>query len=81
MAGGLRRGNMPTHYEIRVRGHLDLRWSEWFDGMVIRHEPNGDTTLYGPIPDQAALFGVLTKIHNLNLPLISVNPADPDAAA
>jgi hypothetical protein len=72
---------MPTHYEIRVKGHLDLRWSAWFDGMAIRHEPNGDTTLHGPIPDQAALFGVLMKIHNLNLPLISVNPADPGATS
>jgi hypothetical protein len=71
---------MPTYYEIRVKGQLDPRWSEWFDGMAIRHEPNGDTTLHGPVADQAALFGVLMKIHNLNLPLISVKPADPDAA-
>jgi hypothetical protein len=70
---------MPTHYEIRVKGHLSLRWSEWFDGMAIRHEPNGETTLYGPVADQAALFGVLIKIHNLNLPLVSVNPAATDA--
>jgi hypothetical protein len=47
--------------------------------MTVRHEPNGDTTLYGPVADQAALFGVLMKIHNLNLPLISVNPAAADA--
>ena len=66
---------MPTYYEIQVKGHLDLRWSEWFDGMRIRHEPNGETTLYGPVVDQAALFGMLMKIHNLNLPLISVNQA------
>jgi hypothetical protein len=71
---------MFTHYEIRVKGHLSLRWSQWFDGMAIRHEPNGETTLYGPIPDQAALFGLLIKIHNLNLPLISVNPAVAGAA-
>jgi hypothetical protein len=70
---------MPTHYEIRVKGHLSLRWSEWFGGMRIRHEPNGETSLYGPVVDQAALFGVLIKIHNLNLPLISVNLAVADA--
>ena len=70
---------MPIIYEIRVKGQLDARWSGWFDGMTIRHEPNGDTTLYGPVADQAALFGVLMKIHNLNLPLISVNPAAGDA--
>jgi hypothetical protein len=72
---------MPTYYEIRVKGQLDPRWSGWFDGMTVRHEPNGDTTLYGPVADQAALFGVLIKIHNLNLPLISVNPADSDVAS
>jgi hypothetical protein len=72
---------MPTHYEIRVKGHLSLRWSEWFDGMRITHEPNGDSTLHGPVADQAALFGLLMKIHNLNLPLISVNPAAADAAS
>jgi hypothetical protein len=66
---------MPTYYEIRVKGQLDPRWSEWFDGMAIRHEPNGETTLYGPVADQAALFGLLIKMHNLNLPLVSVNPA------
>ena len=71
---------MSIYYEIQVKGHLDPRWSEWFDGMTIRHEPNGNTTFYGPVADQAALFGVLMKIHNLNLPLISVNPADSDAA-
>ena len=72
---------MPIIYEIRVKGQLDARWSGWFDGMTIRQEPNGDTTLYGPVADQAALFGLLIKIHNLNLPLISVNPAAEDAAS
>ena len=71
---------MPTTYEIRVKGHLSLRWSEWLNGMTITHEPNGETRLYGLVADQAALFGVLIKIHNLNLALISVNPAATDAA-
>jgi len=60
-------------YEIRVEGHLADRWSDWFDGLEIRNDPNGETTLTGPLTDQSALFGVLTRIHALNLPLISVN--------
>jgi hypothetical protein len=62
----------PCFYEIRVEGHLTDRWSEWFEGLTIRNEPNGDTTFSGLIIDQAALFGVLTKFHALNLTLISV---------
>ena len=64
---------MSTYYEIQVKGHLDLRWSEWLSGMSITHKPSGETVLYGPVADQAALFGVLIKIHNLNLLLVSVN--------
>ncbi len=60
-------------YEIRVEGHLTDRWSDWFEGLVIRNEPDGETTLRGAFVDQAALFGALTKIHALNLMLISVN--------
>lgn len=60
-------------YEIRVEGHLTDRWSDWFEGLVIRNDPDGETTLSGAFVDQAALFGVLTKIHALNLTLISVN--------
>jgi hypothetical protein len=59
-------------YEIRVEGHLADRWSDWFEGLVIRTDPNGETTLNGPLIDQAALFGVLAKVHNLNLTLIAV---------
>ena len=62
----------PFIYEIRVEGHLSDHWSDWFDGLTIEAEPNGDTRLAGLISDQAALFGALTKIHNLNLVLISV---------
>jgi hypothetical protein len=57
---------------IRVEGHLTDRWSDWFDGLTIRNEPNCQTALTGLLSDQAALFGVLTRIHNLNLILISV---------
>ncbi len=63
----------PRVYEIRVEGHLTDRWSDWFEGLAIRNDAGGETTLNGPFADQAALFGVLSKIHALNLTLISVN--------
>jgi hypothetical protein len=66
-------------YEIRVEGYLAERWSDWFEGLTIRNDPNGGTTLSGLITDQAALFGVLAKIHNLNLILISVNRSQPSS--
>lgn len=62
----------PHFYEIRVEGHLTDRWSDWFDGLAIRNETNGETLLTGLLIDQAALYGVLAKIHDLNLLLISV---------
>ncbi len=62
----------PRFYEIRVEGHLTDRWSDWFEGLSICNEPNGETVLAGTISDQAALFGVLSKIHALNLVLVSV---------
>lgn len=64
--------DMPHIYEIRVEGHLTNRWDDWFDGFTIRLEENEETRLTGNVIDQAALFGVLTKLHNLNLVLISV---------
>ena len=68
----------PYWYKIRVEGHLADRWSDWFDGLAIRTDPNGESTLIGPLTDQAALFGVLAKIHNLNLTLISVSRMSPE---
>ena len=65
---------MPTRYHIRVKGHLDFSWSEWFEGLKISNEPNGTSDLFGTITDQAELLGILMKIHNLNLELLSVNP-------
>jgi hypothetical protein len=59
-------------YEIRVEGHLDRSWRDWFGGMAMRHEPNGDTLLRGPVEDQAALHGILARLRNLNLKLISI---------
>jgi hypothetical protein len=70
---GIREMDKLYLYEIRVEGHLTERWSEWFEGLAIRNDSGGVTTLSGSFVDQAALFGVLTKIHALNLTLISVN--------
>ena len=67
--------NQSHVYEIRIEGYLTDRWSDWFEGLTIRNDPDGQTTLRGVFVDQAALFGVLTKIHALNLTLISVNRA------
>lgn len=59
-------------YEIRVEGHLSDAWSDWFDGLTVCNDPNGETVLSGAFEDQAALFGTLAKIQGLNLILISV---------
>jgi hypothetical protein len=67
----------PSFYEIRVEGHLSDRWSDWFDGLEILNDPNGETILRGVFVDQAALFGTLTKIQALNLALSSVNRSTP----
>ena len=63
----------PSFYEIRVEGHLSDHWSDWFDGLEVQIDPNGETILRGLFIDQASLFGALTKIQALNLRLISVN--------
>ena len=66
----------PTHCEIRLKGHLDARWSDWLDGLTISHETNGTTLLAGPVADQSALHGLLAKIRDLGLPLVSINLLD-----
>ena len=63
----------PEFYEIRVRGRLGPEWSAWFDGLAISHQPQGEMVLSGPVPDQAALHGILLKIRDLGLPLVSVH--------
>ncbi len=61
--------NTMTHfYEIRVKGHLDSSWSDWFDGMMIIHEDNGETLLAGTVADQAALHGLLSRVRDLGIP-------------
>jgi hypothetical protein len=63
----------PTHYQIRIKGHLGPQWSDWFDGMSITLKDNGETLISGPVADQAALHGLLKKVRDLGLTLISVN--------
>ena len=66
-------------YEIRIRGRLDEDWIEWFDEMALTHTDEGQTILAGPVPDQAALHGILNKIRNLNLELVSVTQIEADS--
>ncbi len=65
--------NACESYEIKIQGHLDAEWSEWFYGMTITHEREGATTLCGLLPDQTVLHSVLDRIRDMNLQLISVN--------
>ena len=62
----------PGLYEIRIKGHLDNRWADWFDGLTLMREENGETLLTGLVVDQAALHGLLRKVRDLGLPLVSV---------
>ena len=68
-------------YEIRVGGRLDQRWSVWFDGMTLTNERDGTTNIQGPVADQAALHGLLTKLRDIGLPLISVTQVRRDPLA
>jgi hypothetical protein len=68
----------PVRYSIRVKGHLGPQWSEWFDRMTIILEEDGTTTLSGPIADQAALHGLLVRVRDLGLELVSISQQDPD---
>jgi hypothetical protein len=70
---------MPEYYEIRVKGRLDERWSEWFAGLKLSCPEGDETLLSGVLPDQAAVHGLLERIRDLNLTLISVNRRAPSA--
>jgi hypothetical protein len=71
-----RESRRPEVYEIRVKGVIDERWSEWFEGLEVSPQPSGETILVGPLVDQAALHGLLQKVRDVGLPLISVQRAD-----
>ncbi len=75
-----KRTDGPQQYLIVVQGILDIHWQEWFDGLDITPQPNGCTHLEGSIRDQAELHGVLKRINNLGLKLISINPLKPSDA-
>jgi hypothetical protein len=70
----------PTAYQIRIKGHLDHQWTDWFGGLTITLEENGDTLLTGPVVDQAALHGLLRKVRDLGAPLVSVIRVKPEVA-
>ena len=69
--------NEPMTYQIRIKGHLGHEWTDWFEGLTITLEDSGDTLLAGPVVDQAALFGLLKKVRDLGMLLISVNRVKP----
>ncbi len=69
--------SQPVVYQIRLKGHLDSQWTDWFEGMTITLEENGNTLLTGKVVDQSALHGLLKKVRDLGMPLVSVSPVEP----
>ena len=69
--------SQPAIYQIRLKGYLGVQWADWFDGMAITLAEDGDTLLTGPVADQAALHGLLKKVRDLGIPLVSVSPVEP----
>ena len=67
--------------QIRVKGHLSDQWAEWFGGLTIENQPDGEAVLSGPLPDQAALHGVLNRIRDIGLTLVAVNCVEPDSGS
>jgi hypothetical protein len=72
--------SQPVVYQIRIKGHLGSQWTDWFEGLTITLEDNGDTLLTGPVIDQAALHGLLKRVRDLGMPLVSVSPVEPGQA-
>jgi hypothetical protein len=77
---GQTRLGKQEHYEIRLRGHVDEHWSEWFDNLAITHDEDDNTILAGPVADQSALHGLLKKVHDLGLRLISVTEVEANSS-
>jgi hypothetical protein len=71
----------PVVYQIRIKGHLGREWTHWFEGLTITLEEDGDTLLTGPVVDQAALHGLLKRVRDLGMPLVSVCPVEPGPSA
>ena len=72
--------SQPMVYQIRIKGHLGRQWTDWFEGLTITLEENGETLLTGPVVDDAALHGLLKKVRDLGMPLLSVNRVEPGQA-
>ncbi len=72
--------SQPKIYQIRIKDHLSREWTDWFEGLTITLEDNGDTLLTGPVMDQAALYGLLKKVRDLGMALVSVNPMESGKA-
>ena len=70
--------DQPMVYQIRIKGHLGPQWTDWFEGLTITLEGDGNTLLTGPVIDQAALHGLLKKVRDLGMPLVSVSPVEPE---
>jgi hypothetical protein len=73
--------SQPMVYQIRIKGHLGPEWTDWFGGLSITVEESGDTLLIGPVVDQSALHGLLKKVRDLGMPLVSISPVGPGQAA
>ena len=71
----------PVGYQIRIKGHLGDQWTDWFDGLAVTLEDNGDTLLSGSVTDQAALHGLLRKVRDLGMPLVSVTSVSVEKGA
>ena len=68
--------SQPVVYQIRIKGHIGPEWTDWFEGLTITLEDNGDTLLTGPVIDQAELHGLLKKVRDLGMPLVSLSPLE-----
>ena len=73
--------SQPVVYQIRLKGHLGSQWTDWFEGLTITLEEDGDTLLTGPVIDQAALHGLLKRVRDLGMPLVSVSPLKQEQAS